>query len=201
MALQSQAMPRLVATLCMAFSLAACATHHVPGVGWTPPSPVDPVRSAIYHARLDSVEQEPGRYWAVCSTTATLCEEGCWLGGWHHRLPSDSPYYPLLLVLVRENIESPRIDLENTPTIKIFTDQQFAQGFGRKHSWERFLKRFPGAGATVQFSRPAISPDGRKALLYAGVVVNDGLGGGELILLAREGSVWRIVETVPTWIS
>lgn len=59
-------------------------------------------------------------------------------------------------------------------------------------SWERFHAEWPHIGAVVRLTKPAISNDGRKALIY--VTVSRGPLDGEaaVVLLERSGDAWMV---------
>ncbi len=59
-------------------------------------------------------------------------------------------------------------------------------------SWERFHSEWPRVRAVVRLATPAISLDGRTAVIYATVTRGPLDGEGTLFVLEREGGVWSV---------
>jgi hypothetical protein len=66
-------------------------------------------------------------------------------------------------------------------------------------TWEHFRKRFPGTRTLVRVSLPVYSEDERRAVVYAEGVCPFRCGNGFFHELVKEGSRWRIVQSVIVW--
>jgi hypothetical protein len=64
--------------------------------------------------------------------------------------------------------------------------------------WAGFNKIYPRSGISLM-SRPGLSADHTKALLYVGSSCGMLCGGGEFILLGKEGDHWKVLNRVTIW--
>jgi hypothetical protein len=68
--------------------------------------------------------------------------------------------------------------------------------------WEEFYKVFPSSRGYVQFTAPAFSADGKRALVYVSHICGGLCGTGWLVLLSGdEAGGWRIAGRRMLWIS
>jgi|ERR1700722_1713636 len=66
--------------------------------------------------------------------------------------------------------------------------------------WAGFRKTYPRSGISLM-SRPGVNADHTKALLYVGTSCDMLCGGGEFILLGKEGEQWKVLNKVTIWVS
>jgi hypothetical protein len=64
--------------------------------------------------------------------------------------------------------------------------------------WAGFNKTYPRSGISLM-SRPGVSADHTKALLYVGYSCERLCGGGEFMLLGKEGDQWKVLNRVTIW--
>ena len=72
----------------------------------------------------------------------------------------------------------------------------FENGF-----WEDFYERYPGTAGFVRVSRPVLSADRERALLYLSHHCGGVCGSGHVLLLVRSGAQWRVEIDERIWIS
>jgi hypothetical protein len=64
--------------------------------------------------------------------------------------------------------------------------------------WAGFNKNYPRSGISLM-SRPGVSSDHTKALLYVGTSCGMLCGGGEFMLLGKEGDQWKVLNKATIW--
>jgi hypothetical protein len=67
--------------------------------------------------------------------------------------------------------------------------------------WIEFARRFPRAKRYSAFSRIAYSPDALTALMYYEYHCGGLCGGGDMVVVVREGDRWRAKQILNLWIS
>jgi len=66
-------------------------------------------------------------------------------------------------------------------------------------TWDQFRDRFPGARTLVRVSLPVYSDDERRAVVYTESTCPFRCGNGFFHELVREGSRWKIEQSVNAW--
>ena len=66
-------------------------------------------------------------------------------------------------------------------------------------TWDRFREQFPGTRTLVRVSLPVYSKDERRAVVYTESTCPFRCGNGFFHELVRDGSRWRIVQSVNAW--
>jgi hypothetical protein len=66
-------------------------------------------------------------------------------------------------------------------------------------TWDQFRKEFPGTRTLVRVSLPVYSADERRAVVYTESTCPFRCGNGFFHEVVREGSRWRIVQSVNAW--
>lgn len=79
-------------------------------------------------------------------------------------------------------------------------DRQFLRG-QPMDGWKIFRERYPGAGGVIRFSRTGFDTQKCQALLEVGVQADWLMGHGEMVLLSRKETGWKITGELPLWIS
>jgi hypothetical protein len=72
---------------------------------------------------------------------------------------------------------------------------------GVNGGWIEFARRFPRAKRYSAFSRIAYSPDALTALMYYEYHCGGLCGGGDMVVVVREGDRWRVKQILNLWIS
>jgi hypothetical protein len=67
--------------------------------------------------------------------------------------------------------------------------------------WIEFARRFPHSKRYSAFSKIAYSSDALTALMYYEYHCGGLCGGGDIVLLVREGGRWRVKQILNLWIS
>jgi len=67
-------------------------------------------------------------------------------------------------------------------------------------TWEHFREQFPGTRTLVRVSLPVYSEDERRAVVYTEATCPFRCGNGFYHELVREGSRWRIAQSVSAWV-
>jgi hypothetical protein len=67
--------------------------------------------------------------------------------------------------------------------------------------WQAFYRHYPRSQGILELSRPAISDDRSRALVYAGNQYGYVEGSGWYFLLERDGERWVIVQGALSWVS
>jgi hypothetical protein len=78
----------------------------------------------------------------------------------------------------------------------IFSGDRFIED-----KWGDFFRNFPRAREIMRVTLPGYSADGNSAVVYISGARGSLAGGGGLCLLERKGAEWRLVRTVPLWVS
>jgi len=66
-------------------------------------------------------------------------------------------------------------------------------------TWDQFRKEFPGTRTLVRVSLPVYSKDERRAVVYTESTCPFRCGNGFFHELVKDGSRWRIVQSVSAW--
>ena len=67
--------------------------------------------------------------------------------------------------------------------------------------WSEFYKKYPDASGFAEVSRPVLTKDRQQTLIFIAHHCGGLCGTGTILLLAREGSEWRVVKQEMLWIS
>lgn len=67
--------------------------------------------------------------------------------------------------------------------------------------WKKFYESFPGTKGWMTLSLPGYSPDREIALVYITHYCGILCGGGAYVYLHRVGRQWKVIVTIPTWVS
>jgi hypothetical protein len=79
-------------------------------------------------------------------------------------------------------------------------DALFSKGdFDR--AWSRFYAKYPGSSGIINFSNPGFNRNHNQAVVSTGRGCGGLCGAGYFVLLAKDGSVWKIKTKVGTWVS
>jgi hypothetical protein len=68
-------------------------------------------------------------------------------------------------------------------------------------SWNGVDVRYPRSDGVTLFSRVAVSADGTLAVVHVSTQVSTTFGYGDVVLLRKEKSGWKVIESRMTWIS
>lgn len=83
--------------------------------------------------------------------------------------------------------------------ITMLTREEAARLEGLMVGSPTFTEAFPKAGATLQLSRTAFSPDGTLALAFAGYSCGGLCGNGSYYELAHTADGWLVIKTIVIW--
>jgi hypothetical protein len=81
------------------------------------------------------------------------------------------------------------------------SDEEAEKLLHRVGGWEAFHQQYPGTAILAAVSRPGISRERNRALLYLGESCGPTCGGGTLLLLGKEDGKWKIINTATVWMS
>ena len=87
--------------------------------------------------------------------------------------------------------------------VTLVTDQELSELRSDNCSdfWRNFHQAYPDASALIALSDIGFHNRGREAILYLEARSGCLAGGGELILVRREGKHWAIVGRKQLWVS
>jgi hypothetical protein len=67
--------------------------------------------------------------------------------------------------------------------------------------WEKFYRRFPNSPGIISLSRIGYNTGKTQALVQMGIMYASLGGDGLMIYLRIENNKWKIIRTIPTWVS
>jgi hypothetical protein len=83
----------------------------------------------------------------------------------------------------------------------LISDQELEDSFKNGRSWPGFYERYPNAGGIVTLSRVGFNPEHDQAFLYVGISCGRLCGGGDYVLLSKDGGVWSVKHKDTLWVS
>jgi hypothetical protein len=102
--------------------------------------------------------------------------------------------------LLLANQEKHSLELPGIPGTKMVPAADIQRIF-KAGWWSDFYKKYPDTSGFAEVSRPVLSEDRQQALVYIAHHCDGVCGTGTILLLAREGSEWRVVKQEMLWIS
>jgi len=75
------------------------------------------------------------------------------------------------------------------------------EGVSLDERWKKFYASFPGAHGWMTLSLPGYSSDRDIALVYVAHYCGSLCGGGAYVYLRRVEGQWKVIISIPTWVS
>jgi hypothetical protein len=166
--------------------------------------------SLLVKDRLAANGEEPeGDYIVVVAETIAVCPPG--VGGGDEEefstasMIESAGHFPgvpdsMLQAMLCQQ-EGGMLPSSRIPGATVVLQSEIDAIFSGDGWWEEFYKVFPASRGLVQFTAPAFSTDGRKAMVYVSHSCGGLCGTGWLVLLARDAGGWRITDRKMLWIS
>ena len=102
--------------------------------------------------------------------------------------------------LAMANQSSHSLQLSNIRGAKIVSSSELERIFSGGW-WREFYRLFPGTSGYARVSRPVLTEDRKRALIYIDHRCDGTCGTGTILLLERSGSGWRVLREEMLWIS
>ncbi len=87
--------------------------------------------------------------------------------------------------------------------VVFISDEEIREIFegGKPLWWDEFYHRYPGSRGFVELSRVGFDPYRRQALVYAGWSCGGLCGQGNMIVLEKRDTGWKVVSKETLWVS
>lgn len=182
--------------------LAACA-----GPAPVAPAPVaqaDADELAIYSVVIDSVLADPAApFIVIADSTAAVHMDTAQAGLFARQLDPAFPQAAIADFGARNDHGAPfPAEVRSTATVRIFHPSAlFTESGMLREQYAEFQRRYAPATSYHTLSRPGFDAGRTRAVIVTGSHCGALCGHGEIVLLERAGSGWRITGRHRTWVS